>query len=177
MGWMDGGGISFSPFPGKALLDWPGPVPSEPRSLGWRLSLSSAHVPVCVCVCARACVCVCVCTESLQSCLTLATPRTVASKVLLSIGFFRQEYWSGLPFPSPGDLPNSGIQPRSPILQADSLLIELPGSQLHRLGPAKTQEALQDSVFTHSWDFPGSPVVKILPFHCRGLGFHPWLGN
>ena len=39
----------------------------------------------------------------------------------LSIGFSRQEYWSGLPFPSPGDLPNPGIEPRSPALQADSL--------------------------------------------------------
>ena len=76
--------------------------------------------------------------KSLQSCPTLATPRTVARQAPLSIGFFRQEYWSGLPFPSPGDLPDSGIQPRSPALQADSLLTELPGSRLHRLAPAKT---------------------------------------
>ena len=41
--------------------------------------------------------------------------------------FSRQGYWSGLPFPSPGDLYNSGIEPRSPTLQADSLLTELPG--------------------------------------------------
>jgi len=40
----------------------------------------------------------------------------------LSMGFSRQEYWSGLPFPSPGDLPDSGIEPGSPTLQADSLL-------------------------------------------------------
>ena len=39
------------------------------------------------------------------------------------MGFSRQEYWSGLPFPSPGDLPNPGIEPKSPPLQADSLLI------------------------------------------------------
>ena len=43
------------------------------------------------------------------------------------MGFSRQEYWSGLPFPSPGDLPNPGIDPRSPALQADALLFELPG--------------------------------------------------
>ena len=43
------------------------------------------------------------------------------------MGFSRQEYWSGLPFPSPGDLPNPGIKPRSPSLQADSLLPESPG--------------------------------------------------
>ena len=40
--------------------------------------------------------------------------------------FFRQEYWSGLPFPSPGDLPNPGIEPRSPTLQMGSLLFEPP---------------------------------------------------
>ena len=45
----------------------------------------------------------------------------------LSMGFSRQEYWSGLPFSSPGDLPDSGIKPRSPALQADSLLTELRG--------------------------------------------------
>ena len=43
------------------------------------------------------------------------------------MGFPRQEYWSGLPFSSPGDLPNTGIEPRSPALQADSLLTEAPG--------------------------------------------------
>ena len=42
--------------------------------------------------------------------------------------FSRQEYWSGLPFPSPGDLPNPGIKPRSPTLQADALPSEPPGS-------------------------------------------------
>ena len=47
---------------------------------------------------------------------------------LLSTGFSRQEYWSGLPFPSPGDLPNPGIKPRSLALQADSVLSEPPVS-------------------------------------------------
>ena len=56
-----------------------------------------------------------------------ATPWTVAYQVLPSMGFFRQEYWSGLPFPSPGDLPTPGIKPGSPALQADSLLSEPPG--------------------------------------------------
>jgi len=44
------------------------------------------------------------------------------------MGFSRQEYWSGLPFPSPGDLPNPGIKPRSPTLQADALTSETPGN-------------------------------------------------
>ena len=47
--------------------------------------------------------------------------------VALSMGFARQECWSGLPFPSPGDLPNPGIEPRSPALQADTLTSEPPG--------------------------------------------------
>ena len=52
-------------------------------------------------------------------------PYTVAHRVPL--GFCKQEYWSGLPFPSPGYLPNPGIEPRSPVLQVDSLLSESPG--------------------------------------------------
>ena len=62
-----------------------------------------------------------------KSCLTLAIPWTVAYQAPLSMGFSRQEYWSGLPFPSPGDLPNPGIKPRSPALQADDLPTKLWG--------------------------------------------------
>ena len=54
------------------------------------------------------------------------TPRTVAYQAPLSMGFSRQECWSGLPFPSPGDLPDAGIEPRSPALQADALPSEPP---------------------------------------------------
>ena len=55
------------------------------------------------------------------SCVWLfVTPRTAAHQAPLSPEFYRQEYWSGLPFPSPGDLPKLGIEPRSPVLQADS---------------------------------------------------------
>ena len=56
-----------------------------------------------------------------------ATPWTVAYQAPLSMGFSRQEYWGGLSFPSPGDLPNPGIELGSPALQADSLLSEPPG--------------------------------------------------
>ena len=56
-----------------------------------------------------------------------ATPWTVAHQAPPSMGFSRQEYWSGLPFPSPGDLPDPGIEPRSPTLQADALTSEPPG--------------------------------------------------
>ena len=54
--------------------------------------------------------------KSLSHVQLVATPWTIAYQVPLSMGFSRQEYWSGLPFPSPGDLPNPGIEPRSPAL-------------------------------------------------------------
>ena len=53
-----------------------------------------------------------------KSCPTLATPWTVARQAPLSIGFSRQEYWNGLPFSSPGDLPDSGLQPSSLVSSA-----------------------------------------------------------
>ena len=58
------------------------------------------------------------------------TPWTVAYQAPPSMEFSRQEYWSGLPFPSPGDLPNPRIEPRSPELQADALQSEPPGKSL-----------------------------------------------
>ena len=62
------------------------------------------------------------------SCVRLfVTPWTVPCQAPPSVGFFREEYWSGLPFPSPGDLPHPGIEPWSPALQADSLPSEPPG--------------------------------------------------
>ena len=56
------------------------------------------------------------------------TPWTVAHQAPPSMEFSRQEYWSGLPFPSPGDLPNPGIEPGSPALWADALSSEPPGN-------------------------------------------------
>ena len=56
-----------------------------------------------------------------------ATPWTVVPQAPLSIEFSKQEYWSGLPFPSPGDLPEPGMEPRSPTLQTDSSPSEPPG--------------------------------------------------
>ena len=80
-----------------------------------------------LCVCVYVCVCVCVCVKSLSHVQLFATPWTVACQAPLSMGFSRQEYWSGLPLPSPGDLPNPRIKPRSPALQADALSSEPPG--------------------------------------------------
>ena len=61
-----------------------------------------------------------------QSCQIFVTPWTVACQVPLSFKFSRQEYWRGLPFPSPGDGPNPGIKPRPSALQTDSLSSEPP---------------------------------------------------
>ena len=69
-----------------------------------------------------------------QSCLTLVTPRTVACQAPLFMGFPRQEYWSRLPFPPSGDLPDPGIKPRSPALQADFLPSEPPGTPIYFVG-------------------------------------------
>ena len=65
--------------------------------------------------------------KSLSRVRLFVTPRTVAYQAPPSTEFSRQEYWSGLPFPSPGDLPNPGIEPGSPALEADALTSEPPG--------------------------------------------------
>ena len=83
------------------------------------------------------------------SCVQLfVTTWTVAYQVPLSVGFSRQEYWSGLPFPSPGDLLNPGIEPRSPALQADALPSEPPGK------PNLSSRWFNYSVIALSWTFP-----------------------
>ena len=60
-----------------------------------------------------------------------ATPWTVANQAPLSMGFSRQQYWSGLPFPSPGNLPDPGMEPGSPALQVDALPSEPPGKSFN----------------------------------------------
>ena len=69
----------------------------------------------------------CVSVKSLSHVRLFATLWTVAHQAPPSMGFSRQEHWSGLPFPSPGDLPDPGIEHRSPALQADALTSEPPG--------------------------------------------------
>ena len=64
---------------------------------------------------------------SLSPVRLFVSPCTIANQAPLSMEFSRQEYWSALPFPSPGDLPNPGIQPGSPALQEYPLLSEPPG--------------------------------------------------
>ena len=86
------------------------------------------------CVCVSECVCVCVYvyararTLVTHLCLTLCDPMTVALQAPLSREFSQQEHWSGLPFPSPENLPDPGIEPRYPALHADCLSSEPPGN-------------------------------------------------
>ena len=87
--------------------------------------------------------------EVSQLCPTLCNP----------MEFSRPEYWSGLPFPSPGDLPNPGIEPRSPALQADSLLAEPPG-KLKNTGVGSLS-LLQET-------FPTQELNQSL-LHCRRI--------
>ena len=68
--------------------------------------------------------------QSLSRVRLFVTLWAIAHRALLSVGFFRQEYWSGLPFPSPGDLPDPGIEPISPVLQACSFPAEPLGIRL-----------------------------------------------
>ena len=82
-----------------------------------------------------------------KSCLTLATPWTVACQVPPTMGFSRQEYCSGLPFPSPGDLPEPGIEPGFPALQEDSLLTELRGKPSY-IVYSKKLNSTQNKPFT-----------------------------
>ena len=99
--------------------------------------LRAWHVYMCVCMCM--CVCVCVRTQLLSLVRLFATPWTVVHQAPLFMGFSRQEYWSGLPFPFPGDLPDPGIKPGSLSLQADSLLSEPSGKpQGTRIGKQKS---------------------------------------
>ena len=68
--------------------------------------------------------------KSLSHVHLFGAPWTVAYQAPPSMGLSRQEYWSGLPFPSPGHLPNPGIEPRSPTLEADALTSEPPGKPI-----------------------------------------------
>ena len=101
-----------------------------------------------------------------------ATPWTVARQASKSMEFSRQEYWSGLPFPSPEDLPYPGIKPGSPILQADSLPPEPSGNpdefwstpvfrdQEEKVEPAKNTEKVANEVGREPEDYSVDQVKK-----------------
>ena len=106
--------------------------------------------------------------KSLSHVRLFATPWTVTYSASPSVGFSRQEYWSGLPFPSPGDLPNPGIKPRSPALEADALASEPPGKHHELYSPWNSPGqntgvgslSLLQGIFPTQGSNPGLP-------HCR----------
>ena len=95
-------------------------------------------------------------------------PWTVACQVPLSMGFSRQEYWSGLPFAPPGELPNPGIEPRSPTLLADALPTEI----------CEKSHIFSDKVFGNLAS-QVALVVKNLPANAgdKETRFNPWVGK
>ena len=87
--------------------------------------------------------------KSLSHVWLFVTPWTIAYQVPPSMGFSRQEYWSGLPFPSPGDLPNPGMEPRS------SELFSSVQSSHSVVSNSSWPYGLQPTRLLHPWDFPG----------------------
>ena len=96
------------------------------------------------------------------------TPWTTAHRAPLSTGFSSQEYWSGLPCPPPGDLPNPGIESRSHVSCIDKQVLykHHMGSPLHCILHFKLRYR----------DFPGSPMLKTSPSNAVGAGLIPVLG-
>ena len=92
---------------------------------------------------------------------SLQPQQTIAHQVPLSMVFSRQEYWSGQPIPSPGDLPDPGIEPVSPSLQVDSLPTELPGKPKHQ---CKFSYHIGDKTRRRQWH----PTPVLLPRKSRG---------
>ena len=89
--------------------------------------------------------------QSLSHVQLFVSPLTVAHQALLSMELSRQEYWSGLPFPPPGDLCAPGIEPGSPALQVDSSLSEPPGKPPCSLGTCQTVQWEEGEQRGESW--------------------------
>ena len=83
--------------------------------------------------------------KSLSRVRLFVIPWMVAYPSPPSMGFSRKEYWSGVPFPSPGDLPNPGIEPGSPALQTDALLSEPPGKPMYLITSPKWEKNLKNN--------------------------------
>ena len=95
--------------------------------------------------------------KSLSRVRIFVTPWTVAYQAPMSMGFSRQEYWSGLPFPSPGDLPNPGIDPGFPTLEADALTSEPPGNVYLILKWSEVKSLSRVGLFVTPWTVAYQP--------------------
>ena len=103
-----------------------------------------------------------------------ATPWTIAYQAPPSMGFSKQEYWSGLPFPSPGDLPDPGIESRPPALLADALPSEPPGKSMSHKGSPKSVSCRDAShVNKEPPSFCHIPLWK--PYFLSDLTQNPYL--
>ena len=107
-----------------------------------------------------------------QPCLTLVIPCKVAHQAPPFMEFSRQEYWSGLPFPSPEDLPDPGIEPCSPILQADALPSEPPGKPHNGRGIVLVIMLVQ---VAQTRTTPGSLRTMVILFLNAGVSVHAQL--
>ena len=109
------------------------------------------------------------CSQSLSDVRFFVTPWTTACQAPLSMEFFRQKYWSKLPFPTPGDLPYPGIESASlePLALAGRFFTTVPPGKSNNITTIKDN---------NHFGFLG-PVVKTPHFHGRGCGFHPWSEN
>ena len=107
-----------------------------------------------------------------HSCLILCDPMDLAHKAPLSTEFLRQEYWSGLPLHSPRDLPNPGVEPGSPALQAESLLSELPGES--NLNVKMSSKQLNQLPFWKEKNTKICKVVVELMLSNCGVGEDSW---
>ena len=109
--------------------------------------------------------------QSLSCVRLFANPWTVAHQALPSMGFSRQVYWSGFPFPSPGELPNPGTEPRAPTLQADTLTSEPAEKQLPYIFRFVTL-ALDSTLHLAQASAPSFPHTCIaFPFLISGISF------
>ena len=107
----------------------------------------------------------------------LFTPWTVAYQASPSMGFSRQEYWSGLAFPSPGNLPDSGIEPGSPALQTDALPSEPPGKPKFKK-PLWNITYFITPFYMHCWEqtiYKKQKENEYLPRAGKGVGEGLWL--
>ena len=104
--------------------------------------------------------------KSLSRVRLFETLWTAAYQAPLSMRFSRQKYWSGLPFPSPGDLPNPGIEPGSPVLESDALTSEPAIHKREKIIPKMVKDGIisKNNCFKrHSGDFSGSLVLEHPP--------------
>ena len=110
-----------------------------------------------------------------------ANLRTIAHQVPLSMGFSRQGYWSGLPFPFPGDLPDPGIEPKSPAFQADSLPSEPPekrGKGSVQFSQSVMSNSLRSHELQHARPPSPSPTPRVHPnARPSSQGCHPTISS